>query len=402
MMRNHGLLGLMGLCALGAAIGGASCGAAPGSGGGQVQCAGTERVALDCTSEVQYQGVSGEAGINVMDLVGAQGTFQERAIRRVSDQIADYVAMQTRACRDYNACILDAEQYRATAEDIRKRIMLVPTLSEALKTAKSENERLKILDQLYRGVVPDDKRVEEITFEMSMNVDIPPTLGGGSFSVAPGGVVPTGADASFSVNASKTAHVYMFQTSPKGEVAVLFPNVKIGTSNPLPAGVTMRIPPPGQRFTVNEQDVGTENVYFVVSQKPVQNLVAALEKVKGGQVTSVKDDRVLARLAAVEPRSVAPAPTASSGCSKTRGLTLVDAEPQPCDRTTRGLELSGDSARAIDASSTTAKAFEPSMVVRTDPGDDVIVQLFSFQHVTVDTFKKSGATGLRRGIVVED
>jgi hypothetical protein len=209
------------------------------------------------------------------------------------------------------------------------------------------------------------------------------------------------------VNVSKTANVYMFQTSPSGKVSVLFPDVRIGTRNPLPAGATVRIPPPGQSFKVNEKDVGTENVFFVVSAKPIDNLAAALEKVKGGQVTSVKDDRLLARLAAVEPRAPSAAPAkrtvTPADCGATRGLSLAEAEPQPCDRTTRGLDLTAQTTRAIDVPSAGGGATQPSMVVRTDPGDDVIVQVFSFQHVTEAAYKKAAAGGgLVRGIVVED
>src|SRR5688572_29001407 len=69
-------------------------------------CKGEERVMLDCSSEVSYQGMSGEAGVSVMNIASAQGKFAENAIRRVNDQVEQYVAAQTRSCREYNACMV--------------------------------------------------------------------------------------------------------------------------------------------------------------------------------------------------------------------------------------------------------------------------------------------------------
>jgi hypothetical protein len=399
-MRNSILLSLLCLGSLGMATCGSACNQPANPAGKHIDCKGVDRVALDCTSEVSYQGVSAKGSINVMDIAGAEGTYEEKAIRRVSDQIGEYVTMQTRACRDYNACIVDPEQYRSEAEDIRKRIMLLPTLTEALKTAKSEVERTRILDQLYRGVVPDDKRVEEITFEFGMTADVKTQLGDGSYGVTPGAMVPTGAKLAFQVDVSKDAYVYMFQTTPTGEISVLFPDPRIGTQNPLRGGTPTRIPPEPQQFKVNAKDVGTENVYIVVSHKPVDNLDAALAKVKGGQISTLKEDRVLQRVATVHSsRGIE-----TDECKGRRQVVLdtsSGSEQGSCSRA-RGLDL--EQAGEGRGSKSRGLIDSPGMAVRTSPGDDLIVQVFPFRHVTPEEFEQAGGlkTVRTRGIVIEE
>jgi hypothetical protein len=359
-------------------------------------CNGEPRVMLDCSSEVSYQGSSGEAGIKVMDIASAEGKFEERAIRRVNEQVEQFVAVQTRACRDYNACVLSTDQYRAEAADTRRRLQVLPALTEALKSAKSEDERVKALDQLYRGVVPDEKRVEEVTFQLGMVAEIPPDLGGGIYSVGPGGAVPTGAKVHFEIEVSKHAYVYIFQATPSGEVNVLFPDPRIGTQNPLAGGRNARIPG-AKAFKVNDKDVGIENVYIVASTEPVDNLDSALTKVKSGQVNTLAQDRLLTSVAMVAP------PSESQKC-KRRALKLDDGGDDAgggCTRP-RALELDDEGGSAPKRN----LSVPPGMQVRTPPGDDLIVTVFSFQHLTPAQYSAAGGTSASgtkvRGIVVEE
>jgi hypothetical protein len=263
-------------------------------------------------------------------------------------------------------------------------MQLIPTLLEALKGAKSEGERLKLLDQLYRGVVPDEKRVEEVTFRMGMVASLPQDLGGGTYSVQPGGAVPTDAKVHFLVDVSKQAYLYIFQTTPQGEISVLFPHPKIGTSNPLPATTGARIPPNGA-FRVNDKDIGNEKVYVVVSHKPVQNLDAALAKVNSGKVSTLSQDQVLQQVATVAPPS-----SGGEGC-KTRALEL-DSSSDGCSRH-RGLELD-------DGGDGNVMGVPAGMQIRTDPGDDLIVTVFPFEHLNASDYQAKG-TGTR-GIVIEE
>jgi hypothetical protein len=359
---------------------------ADGATAGQtVRCQGEERVQLDCSSEVDYQGAKGEAGISVMQVASAQGKFEERAIRRVNEQVEQFVAAHKRACRDYNACVTSAEDYRAEASEARRRLQIIPALLSALERAESETERVQLIDRLYRGVVPDEQRVEELTFQLGMVAELPDDLGGGTFAVDPGGAVPTGARVHFRVNASNQAYLYIFQTAPSGEVSVLFPDPRIGTKNPLSGGFTARIPSE-KAFRVNDKDIGSENVYVVVAREPMNDLDAALERVKSGQVSSVGDSQLLRRVAAVRPAAAAKG-NGDQGDCKTRALELDDA-PSGCTRT-RGLML--DDASESGASPRQSLGGVPAgMQLRTIPGDDLIVTVFAFEHLTAPAYKAAG------------
>ncbi len=356
----------------------------PKNNAGEVRdCGSEERVLLDCSSEVSYQGTSGEAALSVMNIASAEGKFEEKAIRRVNEQVEQFVAIQTRACRDYNACVLSRDQYRAEAADTRRRMQVLPALQQALKAAKTEEERQRALDQLYRGIVPDDRRVEEVTFQLGMIAEIPAALGGGIYSVAPGGAIPTGAKVRFEVNVSRQAYVYIFQTTPSGEVNVLFPDPRIGTQNPVAGGSNARIPA-RKSFRVNSKDLGVENVYIVASAEPVADLDAALNKVKSGQVNTVTQDPLLKSVA-----MVAPAKDAQK--CKSRALTL-DADDgggaTGCTRP-RALELDDEESSSGGASGSSLSV-PAGMQVRTPPGDNLIVTVFSFQHLSEQQYRAGG------------
>jgi len=380
------------LAVLFAACGGSDSGVSQ-SPGSKISCKGEERVVLDCSSEVNYQGTSGEAGVKVMDIASAEGKFEEKAIRRVNEQVEQFAAAHKRACRDYNACILSAEDYRAEATEARRRLQVIPALMEALKSAKTEGERVKILDQLYRGVVPDEKRVEEVTFQLGMVAELPDDLGGGSFAVEPGSAVPSGARVHFKVNVSREAYVYIFQSTKSGEVSVLFPDPRIGTRNPLGGGSTARIPS-DKTFRLNDKDVGTENVYIVVSRKPVTELDKALQRVKSGQVSTLSQNQTLTQVATVQAGpSRDKCKTRAleldgdggggGGCTRSRGLALEDGGDEPAD-------LGG--------------GVPATMQTRTMPGDELIVTVFSFEHLTAEAYASAGGSGGKsktRGIVIE-
>jgi len=331
-----------------------------------VACAGEDRVPLDCDAEISYDGVKAKGGTDLFNVVSIEGEVEQRAIREVSEAMKQYVAMHGRACRDYNACILDKDSYLAQSEEIRQRMAVVPAVMNALSAAKSPKERLALIDRLYRGVVPADARDREVTFDLGVHATLPESLGGRSLIVEQGTRVPTDTSMHFTVEVDRTAYLYLFQADPTGAVTVLFPNPKISAGNPLPAGQEQRIPQSGKRFRVNEDNLGTERVYVVVSRKPVAQLEAAIEKALAGSVTKVGDDPWLASVASVRPAA------ASADCDQ-RALELTDDEGCSDER---ALELTDDEGAA-----------PTSVRVRPHPGDDVIVTVLEFEHVDAADYR---------------
>ena len=354
-------------------------------------CKGAERITRDCASEVDYQGAKGSAEVNIANIGGVNGAYEDKAIRRVSEQLQQFVVLHKRACQDFNACIGTEQDYMEKSDKIAR----VPILMQAVKSAKSDAEREKALDVLYRDMVPAEARSEEITFQMGMTAALPSDLGGGQFMVGPGDSLPTDARVHFTVSSSKRSYAYIFQTTPSGEINVLFPDPRIGTSNPLAATTPARIPGSDQAFRVNEKDIGVENIYIVVSLAPVDDLDAALERVKSGEVTQLEQDSFLRGIAAVVPRSKA-------GKCKARALELAESASAKCVRP-RGLDLIGNGGRNQSGDSPSGAANQPvSIASRTTAGDDMIVQTFHFEHVTQAEFRTRPKPGRTRGVAIEE
>jgi len=334
--------------------------------GRTVECGGVERPLLDCASEVAYDGLRVEGQTSVLNLGRVQGATERVAIHRINAEVERYVAAQTRLCREYNACVVSAEEYSARAAELSRRLLPVGGAVAAMNAATGYRERQAPLLALYDAVVPAAARPEEITLRLTVEAELPASVGGGRVRVLPGEELPTNARVVFTLEVSRPAYLYVFQRSPGGEPTVLFPDARIGLANPLPAGVVQRLPPGADRFRVNERDLGEERVYLVASGEPLSSLDEALARVAAGAVKDVAASPELAALAALPPRDAGDcAPPATA-----RGLELAPAS-RSCSR---GLELAPAATPA-------------SLAARTDPGDSVIMKAFPFQHVTEAAYR---------------
>jgi hypothetical protein len=248
--------------------------------------------------------------------------------------------------------VIDRTTYSTRSENLRRRMAKVPELYDEVKSAKDDDARRKSLAKAYSELVPDESR-RELAFDFSVEAQKP----GESSARAIGATerLATGTKVAFVVRPSKSAYVYLFQRGPDGKVNVLFPDARIATKNPLPAGATLRIPPGEQSFKLNDKDIGTENVYIVASLDPLSSLSGAAEKLGSeGAPTGP-----LLQVTQTTTRE-------TSGCP--RALELE--ETPKCVRS-RGLELDGPSREG---------AAPASFRGRTEAADSVIVQRFSFEH----------------------
>lgn len=335
--------------------------------GDSLMCDGASRVILDCSSEIAYQGVKADGTVSVLNLGSAKAKYEDAAIRKVNDGLAGYVTTQTRLCREYNACVLSKQEYTAEAKKTREIFEAATHGAQAFSVATSSAEKDRVLARLYESVVPEAERPEALAIRFSLDAELPASVGGGQTFLKPGAPLPTKARVAFGFWASKSANLYVFQTTQSGAVKVLFPDPRIGTSNPIAAATAVTVPSGGRRFALNNEDLGSETVYLAASVKPLANLDAALQKVAGGQIAALSGDKVLSGFTTVN------AGKAPADC-QTRSFDLEPASGTPCP--TRGLDLEGDDPTKGDS----------SLAAKTSPGDDVIVKAFTFTHVTEEEY----------------
>lgn len=336
-----------------------------------VDCGGQPRPSVDCSSEVSYQGYKADGGFGIMNLASGTAKFEETALRRINESTERFITVQTRLCRDYNACALDKNQYNTASKEIREQLEEVPVLVEKVKAAPSDGERVAALDSLYRHTVPKEERVEEVALRLALEADLPPDAGGQRITVRPGTPLPTDARVWFWVEVMPKAYVYIFQKTSRGELTVLFPEERIGTKNPLAGETRVRIPNGDIKFRVNEKDIGIEHIYFAASRTPLASLDQALARVREGKTTNIGQDKLLAGFESL--------PTTGSVDRKCRGLELDVAPPSGGCTRTRGLELSVDGGFGASA----------SIGAVTEPGDALIVYNFTFEHTTLADYAKA-------------
>lgn len=340
-----------------------------------VACGTEQRPSVDCSSEISYQGYKADGGFGILNLASGKANFEDIAIRRISDETEKFITAHTRICRDYNACAIDKGKYEEEKKDILKLLEPVGPMVAAVQQAPSEGDRRVALDALYQHAVPSQQRQEEVTLLLSMEAELPESAGGGFRTVKPDEPLPTNTRVFFKVEVTPRAYVYIFQNNASSGLTVLFPDERIGTRNPLESGAESRIPNGDLRFRLNEKDIGFEDVYIAASRTPLQNLESALARVRDGKITRIKDDKLLAGM-----RHLPVAESGAKSDAKCRGLEL-----EKCPRT-RGLELDLGGGRSGGAQ---PRGKPPSFVARTEPGDGLILKVFSFQHTSENGYQEA-------------
>ncbi|HVK67167.1 MAG TPA: DUF4384 domain-containing protein [Polyangium sp.] len=382
--RSFVQVGLGALAVAGIALLSASCVVkSPGS----VACGEEVRPSVDCSSDL----AAGDIG--VLNLASDTATFEDVAIRRISAETEKYVAAHTRLCRDYNACAIDKKTYDEEKKALLGLLSPVSSMIAAVKQASSEEERQAALDTLYQHTVPEAERKEELTLTLSMEAELPESAGGGTRTVKPDEPLPTNTRVFFKVDVKPRAYVYIFQNNTSSGLTVLFPDERIGTKNPLEGGQASRIPSGDARFRLNDKDLGFEDIYVAASRTPLRSLDEALARVRDGKVTRIKDDKLLDGMKHL--------PVAEAGAKK--DLKCRDVGIERCPRI-RGLELD------LGGASGSKPGFKPaSFVARTEPGDGLILKVFSFQHTgegatykdASDKFAKLPAPKTRGTVIIE-
>ena len=357
----------------------AHCGGGGGvDGKGPAESGGTckdHRKPLDCDTEVSYQGVKTEGGVHVLNIAGANAAFTNTSLRQVNEKVEQYVIAQTRLCREYNSCVVDADTYHNEARAAREHLSGIDTLVTQVNGSDPVRKG-EAADQLFSRVA--GQSTNAFSAEVVVEARLPASAGGGTIIVAPNYPVPTNARVAFQFSVTQAAHVYLFQIGTDKSVSVLFPDPRMTTKNPLSSATAARVPEGGQAFRLDESGLGSENVYIVASTRPLAALEASLRRFASGERKTLAEDPLLAEFAALG--------NSKTDCPVGRNLTLVadeksraPAEPtQGTCFTPRGLVL--------DTPPASNQAVQHSLKVRAAAGDDLIVRKFAFDHVTEAAF----------------
>ncbi len=331
---------------------------------------GAPRIAIDCSNEVEYQGRSTSGGASFMG-VGAHGETETKALRQVDERVERMAAEHVQICKQYNACVLDRAAYARESQRIRTAYTKVPELLQAIQSAGDDGDaRRQAVSDAWRLLVPEEERRElSLSFTVSAQppgAPMPQVLRGGE-------QLREGTRLAFAMHVSAPAHVYLVQrTGPEKKLNVLFPDQRIPVSNPIAAAQPMRIPAGGQAFVLDNEDLGTEQVFIIASLEPIASIEEALGRFGKGGPSPTATDAVVDAL-----KSVA----GGTRPSCTRGLTLDPGQPAPaeqCGSLTRGLSLAGGPSAPTPRTKGAAPA---SLSVTTEAGDETIFAAFSFQHV---------------------
>lgn len=341
----------------------------PSNGGEEITCPsgsanpGATIRTVNCSTVVRFDGDSLNTNLDVVGLGKAGIKHADLVLREVSQAAYDSQIQFTQTCELYNACNLTSAQYRERLDETQAHFRNIREKVSLLEAAKGNPAVLRqTLARLYDEAVPRPQAARNaLAFEFTIQT----RSGNGKVrTLRSGDVLRTGDAVVFGVRTSLPSYVYVFQRKPSGRLDVLFPNPGISVSNQLTPGKLVRLPPNGQSFRVNAEDVGEEVLYLAASRTPLSDLMAALARVTSDDPSGEQQvERAYTDLFSAAAPECTP---------KLRGLAVTD--DADCNSLTRGLTLAPTATDDFFSEGASLKA-------RSMPGDDVVLQTFRFVHV---------------------
>jgi hypothetical protein len=290
---------------------------------------------IDCDTEIEYQGRVVEGRVEASKFGAVEAKSSMNAVRQIDQVVERYLARWKGMCREYNAGIYSADDYRRESRAMREKMEQLDGMLMQLANAPDSAAYQAALAAMYQTVVPTEERT---TLELDLRVMAQKPGEAAPSVIRDGARLPTGARLTFELTPSRPAYIYLYQVTPSGEVSVIFPDPRIPAKNPLPGGSPLQLPPPPGAFRLNAEDIGLETVHVVAAKSALPQLEAVLS---GGKI---------------DP--------AAAGCSS-RGLDYDAGDASACEGT-RGLEYDHGGGASLSA--------------MTELGGDRIIQRFTFDH----------------------
>ena len=272
--------------------------------------------------------------------IAVGGNTSVENIRQVDVAVERYSARYMSLCNDYRNGAIPQEEYAAESREMRLGFAELEKLYLLIDSAPTDAAQVQeALLQIQQAAT---MRGSSGALEVGVAVYTQGPEDPG-FSLSPQGrTLGSGSRIYFELQASIPAYVYLYQTSPNGELALLFPDDAIPIPNPLPPNQAVRLPHGAFTYDVDNENIGMENIHVVVSAQPLNSLAdTALTDSSAGTVADNDLD-----------------------CG-TRGVGL--SAPPTCNKT-RGVKLS-------------ANPSSESVRAKADSGDDAVHVVYNFHHV---------------------
>ena len=298
---------------------------------------------MDCDSDFAYDSRNFATKVDVGKFGSAELQSSKDAIRQVDQAVERYAQRWSTMCKEYNAGIIDADAFNAQSKDLREKMEQLDELLVLLTTAPDAASFQAALREAYVGMVPE----QSVDLEVELDV-MAQRPGEADFAlVAPNATLASGTKLRMLITTTVDAYVYIYQVDANGRINVLFPDPRIGVSNPVPGATALHIPPAPASFTINDQDIGREQVHVVASAKPMDLLQATMAR------------------ASEDPAAV----TSEQLECNARGLEYESGVECP---TTRGL--------VYDAGAEAGAASQYSMKAVNAAADDAVHLIYGFDH----------------------
>lgn len=249
------------------------CGSAPEPyvPGQTVVCDNQPRTLVDCSAHanLRHDVVEANAGIKQLGFdVG--GGYESAALGQVRESTEQLALQLESACRDYNACVTNADTYLQVKDQVSARLSKHLNLVAEQQTHPSAT----LGDAIWSNAVPDQAEQRLI-----LRYDVQSRQAGRFVAHASGDALTSGTELRIDIEVSRDAYVYLVLVTPHDNPMALYPNPDLRTQNPLRAAQRVSLPPSGVSLVL-DQHPGIEQLQFVASLNPLPRLEASLEALR--------------------------------------------------------------------------------------------------------------------------
>jgi hypothetical protein len=225
---------------------------------------------VDCSAYATLKHEVIEANADLKDLgFDLGGRYESEALAQVRESTEQLALALESACRDYNACVKDANGY----VDFKNQALA--RLSKHLNLATEQQGRVSaaVGDRIWSNALP-----EAAARRLVLSYSVSSRQGASFVAHTSGQALTSGTELRIGMQTNRDAYIYVVLLTQTCHPQALFPNPNFAGANPLRGGTRLAIPPPDVALMLDRQ-LGTEHLEFIASLAPLTQLESSLEAV---------------------------------------------------------------------------------------------------------------------------